>query len=255
MSRTESEGAWARRARPLLGTLVEVGLPTEDAACGLADEAFTAIAEVQACLSRFDPASDVARFACMPAPARMGVRRATAEVLSVARELLDVSEGIFDITLGSGPGDWRLEGDVLHKSRDGVCFDLGGIGKGYAVDHAVRALSAAGCAAGWVNAGGDLRVFGAIDLPVMLRDEEGGDARLFAHLGECAFATSCYGPASRSRGLDARSLSTVRAHVSVAAPLCLWADALTKVVAVTKQVAHPLLDHYRARAWLHEEER
>jgi thiamine biosynthesis lipoprotein len=41
------------------------------------------------------------------------------------------------------------------------------------------------------------------------------------------------------------------AHVSVAAPLCLWADALTKIVAASGDPAHPLLARHDARAWLH----
>jgi thiamine biosynthesis lipoprotein len=43
----------------------------------------------------------------------------------------------------------------------------------------------------------------------------------------------------------------VRAHVSVAAPLALWADALAKVVAVSGDDRHPLLARHSARAWLH----
>jgi thiamine biosynthesis lipoprotein len=41
------------------------------------------------------------------------------------------------------------------------------------------------------------------------------------------------------------------AYVSVAAPLCIWADALTKAVAIHQDNAHPLLERYGARAWLH----
>ena len=33
--------------------------------------------------------------------------------------------------------------------------------------------------------------------------------------------------------------------------LCLWADALTKLVAIEHDPAHPLLARYGARAWLH----
>jgi thiamine biosynthesis lipoprotein len=43
----------------------------------------------------------------------------------------------------------------------------------------------------------------------------------------------------------------VQAHASVAAPLCLWADALTKVVAASGDARHPVLAHYGAQAWLH----
>ena len=41
-------------------------------------------------------------------------------------------------------------------------IDCGGIAKGYAVDVAIATLVRAGCSAGLVNAGGDLRAFGAL---------------------------------------------------------------------------------------------
>lgn len=252
MSGPQIRGEWERRARLLLGTLVEVGLPARDMARGSADRAFAAIAEVQACLSRFDPASDVARFASLRDGATMRVRALTVEVLSAARELQHASDDAFDITQGSGPRSWRLSGNELHKLCAAVRFDLGGIGKGLAVDRAVRALIEAGCTVGWVNAGGDLRAFGAIELPVMLRDEASVGVRLFARLSDGAFATSYFAPGARSLAFDARSGAAAQAHVSVAAPLCLWADALTKVVAITREPAHPLLARYGARAWLHE---
>jgi thiamine biosynthesis lipoprotein len=112
----------------------------------------------------------------------------------------------------------------------------------------VQALIDQGCLAGWVNAGGDLRVFGDADLPVALRDEAQGGARPFASVRDGAFATSHFGSGSRSQASAAR---TVHAQVSVAAPLCLWADALTKVVAISGDAAHPLLARYGALAWLH----
>jgi thiamine biosynthesis lipoprotein len=37
----------------------------------------------------------------------------------------------------------------------------------------------------------------------------------------------------------------------VAAPRCLWADALTKVVALTGRADHPALAARGATAWLH----
>jgi thiamine biosynthesis lipoprotein len=105
--------------------------------------------------------------------------------------------------------------------------------------------------AGWVNAGGDLRAFGDVDAPVQLRDEASGGVRTFATLRDGAFATSCFGPDSRSALAGGRRPAREPAHVSVAAPLCLWADALTKLVALNGDAAHPLLGQYDAAAWLH----
>lgn len=235
-----------RRAQPLLGTLVEVSVAGGPGHAH--DAAFAAIAEVQSQLSRFEPASDVAWLNAARAGDSRAIGEHTRSVLAAARLLGDETGDVFDITLGSGPRHWRVEGDVLVKLEDRVAFDLGGIGKGYAVDRAIDALIAAGCQAGWVNAGGDLRAFGDIDVPVSLRDEHDGGVRPFAQLRHGAIATSRFGHGARST-LTARR--AIEAHVSVAAPLCLWADALTKLVAISGDTAHPLLTLHGAQAWLH----
>ena len=246
---------WLRRAQPLLGTLVEIGVRTAGASGAdphaLVDAAFAAIREAQASLSRFDPHSDLARFHALRCGERLTVQRVTQQVLAAARELQAASAGVFDISLGSAPEGWRLTGRELQKLSDDVRLDLGGIAKGHAVDLAVQTLVAHGAAAGWVNAGGDLRAFGDIDAPVWLRDEDNGGVRPFAHLREGAFATSHFAAGSRSQLAPCRSPRPASAHVSVAAPLCLWADALTKVVALSDDASHPLLARYDACAWLH----
>jgi FAD:protein FMN transferase len=252
---TASHPVWLRRARPLLGTLVEVGVPHNAvAAFALAtaiETAFATIADVQACLSRFDATSDVARFRRLPAGQGMAVRPHTAAVLKAAQMLHVASNGIFDITLGTAPDGWQCDDRRWHKLSQDTNIDLGGIGKGYAVDRAVQDLIASGCEAGWVNAGGDVRAFGHIELPLSLRDERAGGVRPFAHLHDGAFATSSFGPGSRSRLAVGPGGRAVPAHASVAAPLCLWADALTKVVAATGDASHPVLAAHGAQAWLH----
>jgi len=118
------------------------------------------------------------------------------------------------------------------------------------VDRAVHALQGAGMAGGWVNAGGDLRSFGSATLEVKLRDEQRGGVVAFGRLCEGAFATSCFADGARSALSGANGASRC-AHVSVAAPLCLMADALTKVVAASGDAGHPLLARADAQAWLH----
>jgi len=246
----ELHADWTRRARPLLGTLVELG-----ARGALADEAiraaFDAIAEVQARMSRFESGSDLARFHASAVGESVVVHAHTAAVLTAAHELHAASDGIFDVTLGSAPAGWICDGARVHKLDPAVRFDLAGIAKGYAVDQAILALLRAGCASGWVNAGGDLRVVGDAELPLSLRDEQRGGVRPFATLRDGAFATSHFGRASRSHAAASAASRPVHAHASVAAPECLWADALTKIVAISGDPAHPLLARYAAQAWLH----
>jgi len=239
-----------RRARPLLGTLVEVGVcgAAEDASLPAAcDVAFDVIADVQRQLSRFDTGSDIARFNALAAGDSLLVGDDTAIVLTAARQLFDDSGGAFDVSLGSA--GWRLHGQQLYKLLSQARLDLGGIGKGHAVDRAVLALQAAGVERGWVNAGGDLRGFGGATLALKLRDERHGGVVDFGRLHDGAFATSFFGAGARSQLSTAR-VST-HPHVSVAAPTCLLADALTKVVATSADARHPLLARNGARAWLH----
>jgi thiamine biosynthesis lipoprotein len=243
-ARRPGDARAVRRARPLLGTLVEIGVLQSTAKVDLdaaITVAFDRIAAVQAHLSRFDPGSEIARFNAAAAGAAIEIGADAQRVLAAARALCDASDAVFDVTLGSGIDGWRCDGALLRKLSRRVRIDLGGIGKGYAVDAAVEALARAGVASGWVNAGGDLRAFGAATVPIDLRDEDAGGVRRFARLGDGAFATSRYVAS------DGRSR-----HVSVAAPLCLWADALTKLVVASGDAR---LARYGARAWLHDARR
>ncbi|MDE2371635.1 MAG: FAD:protein FMN transferase [Burkholderiales bacterium] len=230
-----------RRAKPLLGTLVEIGAAGPQAAEALT-AAFNRIAELQASLSRFDPASEIARFNALEAGATIEIGADACAVLDAARELGEASAGLFDIAAG---GRWALDGSTLRKLAAGTAIDLGGIAKGYAVDAAIAVLRERGCAAGWVNAGGDLRAFGEAELALLLRDETRGGLRAWGRLRDGACATSRYARGSRST-LHGRARLR---HLSVTAPLCLWADALTKVAAQAPD--HPLLAAHGARAWRH----
>ena len=252
MNPTHDSGPWLRRAQPLLGTLLEIGVRSSgDAGHAALAAAFSAVREVQASLSRFEAGSDVTHFHALRAGESLTMRPVTRHVLAAARELHAATGGAFDISLGSAPEGWSCDGEKLHRLSDAVRLDLGGIGKGYAVDCAVQALIDHGCDAGWVNAGGDLRAFGNADVPVQLRDETSGGVRPFATLRDGAFATSRFACGSRSQIASGACARPVRAHVSVAAPLCLWADALTKVVAISGDTSHPLLARFEASAWLH----
>lgn len=253
-----------RRARPAMGTLVELGLRVPEASPGdpppwaerALQEGWRAVAAVERALSAFLPGSDVGRFNAAPAGACLAVGAHAIAVLRAARRLERASGGLLDVTLGSGPGDWSLRrrgrAVLLHKHTRAVRLDLGGIAKGYAVDRALSAMAACAARAGrrpgcWVNAGGDLRTRGA-PLEVRLRDERGGGARPWLSIRQGAVATSDLGPGTRSRLAG----GVPRAgHVSVISPRCMWSDALTKVVAGSGRCDHPLLAALRARAFVH----
>ncbi|WP_432262732.1 FAD:protein FMN transferase [Cupriavidus sp. TMH.W2] len=156
--------AQCRRARPLLGTLVEIQARGAGAAEAVR-AAFGQIEEIQRLMSCHEPGSDIGRFnaASVGVPVEMDARTlAVLAVLAVAAELQVASD--FDCersparTSPSGCPAWTHEGVELHKHRP-VRLDLGGIAKGYAVDCAIAALRSFGYAL--VNAGGDMRHVGA----------------------------------------------------------------------------------------------
>ncbi len=92
---------------------------------------------------------------------------------------------------------------------------------------------------------------GALMDEVGLAAEREGGAHSWLQLCDGAIATSDFTPGARSE-----LAGTLRAaHVSVAAPECVWADALTKVLAQLGTAAHPLaqtlLQAHGAQAWVH----
>ncbi len=241
---------WLRRARPLLGTLVDIGVPA--GAEPALHAAFAAMAQVQQAMSVFEPGSDLSRSHAADVGEPVRLHPWTAQVLQLAQTLSEQTDGLFDVALGTGP--WCLQPDgedaCLVRLSEATRFDLGGLAKGWAVDCAVDAALAHGAEAVWVNAGGDLRVQG-LTLPIVLRDEHSGGVRPWAELADGAMATSDF----RAEARSTLSGTAHAGHLSVIAPQCAWADALTKVLAqqahADQGLAHDLLQHYQAQVWFH----
>jgi thiamine biosynthesis lipoprotein len=254
------------RCRPALGTLVEVALRDalpHEALLAAVEAAFAAVAAVERAMSFHRADSDLARLNAAPAGAILAVDAGLVEVLRFARELHDLSDGVFDPGVAERLVAWEIlprppsargaaDGatsirdvepldDTHVRVRRPTCLDLGGIAKGYAVDRAIEALQARGIAQADVNAGGDLRVLGAPrPVHVRLAGEPGG-LHLLGELGDGAIATSSAAVAAQDDGrapsalVDARTRARVvdRRSFSVLAGRCIAADGLTKVLAVT----------------------
>ena len=98
---------------------------------------------------------------------------------------------------GSGIRRLELSGHRVSSDSRTVVIDLGGVAKGYAVDHMVSTLRAHGLAAGLVNAGGDLRVFGlraGRPWRIGIRDPRAASTLAVLRLadGEAAFTSGDY---------------------------------------------------------------
>jgi thiamine biosynthesis lipoprotein len=269
-----------QRCRPLLGTFVEITASGADAAVlpRAVHIAFGAVERVQRLMSAQDPQSELSRLNGEAARREVPVSTETFAILERGLALAAESDGAFDFTIAPllagwgllpdalrrpGRGDWR---DVRLLARHRVFFarplaiDLGGIAKGFAVDLAVKVLRDNGAISGVVNAGGDLRAFGADARRVHLRHPGSG-----AVLSRCielrngALATSspCFNQV-RCRGrtfshlVNPHTKQTITGArgVTVRAAECWLADALTKVVLVDPARALRVLAQHQAEAFL-----
>jgi thiamine biosynthesis lipoprotein len=216
--------------------------------------AFAAVAEVALRLHPQHPGSDLRRIsaATLGEPVRIG--SGTREVLRFAQALHARSAGVFDPCLPLRPG--RLA-DLEITAVAAIChaplaLDCGGIAKGFAVDCAVAALQAAGCPAGVVNAGGDVRVFGTARETILLRRPN--ERYQAVELAQAALAVSDrdarHAP-SGHRGYYVRggAAASTRRYAAVRARTAMSADALTKCVLLCPSaVAQALLAQFDAAA-------
>ncbi len=150
--------------------------------------AFDRMAHLDDVLSDWRGESELMR-ACREASSGRAVpiSRDLCRVLVRAEELSAATDGAFDITVGPVVALWRearrtgqLPSDqarqealarvgwrnvyvdakacTLHLAREGMQLDLGGIGKGFAADEAIRTLAARGYRRALVAVGGDIAV-------------------------------------------------------------------------------------------------
>ena len=290
-----------RRARPMLGTIVELRAEGADGAiaANAIVAAFDAIARVERCMSFHDSASDVSRLNRQAHLRPVVVDPWTLEVLRLAQRVSEASAGAFDVTIapvllrwgllpggllpqgllpqGVRPRDrlptrrlaqtsTRAQGSFhdIRISADGsvvftrrLAIDLGGIAKGFAVDRAAQVLVEHGITDYVVNAGGDLRV-GMRPEPIHVRHPIFPDRCLsLGTLVDSAVATSArYSSRVRVRGREVHPIvvpatgnpAPYRHSVSILAPTCVIADALTKVAAILGVRSAAILDRFQARA-------
>jgi thiamine biosynthesis lipoprotein len=264
-----------------MGTFVEIEVDGEPghALEAAIDAAFDAIASVHRLMSFHERDSDVGRLNCAAPGCVVAIHPWTGQVLEAALELNWRSGGAFDIAVGTAlqrlgllPGVAAaprhaagaarisclemLSDRAVRVCRPGLRIDLGGIAKGYAVDRAVDRLIACGVASGLVNAGGDLRVFGAKARRVHIRDPRHPSSMLCAvDVVDQAIASSAI--ADERFGFDAagtvidpwrQAPASTMGGASVRASSCMMADALTKVVMICGEAADPLLKHHQASA-------
>jgi thiamine biosynthesis lipoprotein len=214
----------------------------------------TAVAAVferwEAVFSRFRPGSELVRVNAAPSAA-VRVSALFARALRVALHVARATGGLVDPTLGEalehagydrdfarlpedgdlGPGvpsrlrELRLDGTILRRPP-GLVLDLNGVVKALAVDEAAASLPARG----FVSAGGDLAVHGAVDVGL----PGGGAVRVVSGgLATSGVATRRWrrGGEEQHHLIDPRTGRPSRSpwrQVTVSGASCLDADAAAK---------------------------
>jgi thiamine biosynthesis lipoprotein len=215
----------------------------------------------------------------------------TGHLLAFAAQLYGASGGLFDITSGVLRRAWNFRAASLPEPEaieavlpligwsrvalsdgqvelplPGMELDLGGIGKEYAADRAATLLRDAGFEHGYVNLGGDIRLLGPMSdgkpwLLGIAHPRIAGELAAEVRLGEGALATS--GDYERYIDHSCRRYCHILnprsgwpmhdwQSVSVVAPACLAAGALTTIATLMgkegaaflreQDVAHVLVD-------------
>lgn len=209
-------------------------------------------------LSTWRDDSDASRFNHAHADEWIEIGHDLADVLAVARDVHDESDGAFDVTAGPlvrllregvEPHPARLaesrsrvgmqlvetipasDGGTtsIRKLVDGVDLDLGGIGPGYAVDRIGERLVELGSANHLVELGGEVRAWGsrAAGQPwrVRLRGEQRSDRMIEIHAGTALATASIATGRTIVDPRAARAIPGPARSITVQADTCARADA------------------------------
>jgi len=170
--------------RPAMGTSFEVYLyaPDRERASELFETAFDEIERVEAALSNYRTASELSRINASAANAPVVTDPEVFTLLERAVDYSRLSDGAFDVTVGKLMKAWGFfrgagrypSNEELARAREqsgwqrvkldqrvrsvsfltrGIELDLGGIGKGYALDCVARVLREAGVKAALISSG------------------------------------------------------------------------------------------------------
>lgn len=243
--------------RPCMGTVLEVTLdhPSPEKGRALLDRAFTEAHRLEQILSNWSPDTELSRFNARAGQGPVPLSAELAQVFELCIRMHTLTEGAFDVTLGPvilylrhNPYDFErvraahalvngraltIRGRQGALARRGMAVDLGGVGKGYAIDRMRELLVAGGARSGFIDFGQSSQLaFGPVPRRVAARDLTGRPGPAL-ELKDMALSTSDSGRAESSI-LDPRTGALVREHrqATVLAPTAAEAEAWTKPLIV-----------------------
>ena len=175
-----------QRTQAHMGTLISVTVADENSS----DEVFELFADLDNKLSTYKSDSEISR---LNRHFELNVSEVTGKILERSVEMYHISDGAFDVTVGSFThqvyrfgyesehipskgelhkaehfvGSDRIDiEDGFVKVLPGTVIDLGGIGKGYAVDLAIDLLKKKGVTNAVVAASGDIGCLGQCTIEI-----------------------------------------------------------------------------------------
>jgi len=215
------------RARVAMGSELRLTAWTADepGAQSAFDAVFDEFDRLESLMSTWRPGSDVERLNAAAGRQPVHVSSDVVEVLEIARQASEWTGGKFDVTFGALSGLWKFDQDqdntipdmrdvrarlplidyrrlridasrgTAFLEREGMRVNLGGIGKGYAVDRGVAILRARGFHDFLIQAGGDLYAAGRHDgqpWRLGVQDPRGKPGQAFARVAvsDATFSTS-----------------------------------------------------------------
>jgi FAD:protein FMN transferase len=180
---------WLERTEAIMGTRCYVTLWADDPVKGNAaiDAVMAELRRIDNLMSHYKPESQLSQINARANEEPVQVDKELFDLIKLSTYYSQITDGAFDITY-AGVGhlydyrhhirpteeqiraalpsvNWRnMQLDAEHHTvrfmHPGMRIDLGGIGKGYAVDRGVEILKARGITHGLVTAGGDSRIIG-----------------------------------------------------------------------------------------------
>lgn len=173
----------------IMGTRIVVELWSDDEVGGRAaiDAVLVEMRRIDEAMSTYKPTSELSLVNAQAAKRPVKISQELFDLLRTSVEYSKITKGAFDITYASvgymydfrervRPDEAQIEGALaginyrhlildpaartVKFAREGVRVDLGGIGKGHAVDRGIAVLQARGIEHALLTAGGDSRIIG-----------------------------------------------------------------------------------------------
>jgi thiamine biosynthesis lipoprotein len=185
-----SPPATVTRAQYLMGAIAEITAvaPTKAIAQEAATAGFQEIRRLEQLLSTWIKTSELSRINAAAGRDPVTVSSETFQLLTRAVEIGALTAGAFDITVGPAVRLWKVteatrvptkmelaiaaqyvdyrlvrldpKTRTVFLEKPGMQIDIGGIGKGYAAEHAAAVMRNAGATGGLIAVAGDFRIFG-----------------------------------------------------------------------------------------------